>query len=51
MSATDQPITQKQRSLIREEFQVFRKLPGWMITAWDSEHSCAALAYQILKLK
>jgi hypothetical protein len=43
MSETDQPITQKQNSLIWEGLQVFRKLTKWMTTARDSERLCAAL--------
>jgi hypothetical protein len=43
MSETDQPITQKQNSLIGEGLQVFRKLPEWMTTARDPERLCVAL--------
>jgi hypothetical protein len=42
MSETDQPITQKQNSLIWEGLQVFRKLPEWMTAAWDPGRLCAA---------
>ena len=55
MSETDQPITQKQNSLIWEGLQVFRKLPELMTAARCPERLCPALhflpAYQILKLK
>jgi uncharacterized membrane protein YhfC len=43
MSETDQPITQKQNSLIWEVLQVLRKLTKWMTTARDAERLCAAL--------
>ncbi len=42
MSETDQPITQKENSLIWEGPQVFRKLPEWMTAARDSERLCVA---------
>ena len=53
MSKTDQPITQKQNSLIWEGLQVFQKLPERMTAARCAERLCAALhflpAYQSRK--
>lgn len=55
MSETDQPITQKQNSLIWEGLQVFRKLAELMTAARCPERLCAALhvlpAYQSRKLQ
>lgn len=51
MSETDQPIPQKENSLIREGLQVFRKLSEWITIARDSERLYAALSIACLDEK
>jgi hypothetical protein len=47
MSETDQPITQKQNSLIWQGLQIVRKLPGWMKAARDSGRVDVALFLRV----
>ena len=47
MSKTDQPIGQKQDTLIWEKFQTLRDLPDWMMAARDPDHICAAFSQAI----
>jgi hypothetical protein len=47
MSETDQPIGQKQDTLIWEGLQTFRDLPDWMMAARDPDRICAAFSEAI----